>query len=461
MALTGTEHDLHRMRRFAMAADYMRTNGFTTPFFSFAIAGILWQWYPAWQVFAWAALASACQISLGVVAHHSLKASADPAMWTLWRKRLCACSILAGCAFGGAIIVFYMPDERLNNVLLIAVGVGSLATLAAMTAPDRGVMIVATAPFAVILCSVMAVNEPYPYNVILTAMAALYCAETYGTAYKLSGMVGRMIGLQIGNDRLIESLAQEKRDADHARIRAENASKAKSNFLANMSHELRTPLNAILGFSEIIRDRSFGEQAMPRYSAYASDIHNSGVHLLNLINDILDLSRIEAGKWELQDERIAVPELFGAVLKLHAVQAAAQGVTLTSGNALDADLVADRKALSQILVNLVSNAVKFTPPGGRVTLRACREADAVCIDVTDTGAGISAEDMPRVLERFGQAQHDVAMAGQKGVGLGLPIVKGLVEAHGGSLSIESEPGKGTRVVVRLPASRMVPAAQAA
>jgi two-component system, cell cycle sensor histidine kinase PleC len=459
--LNETEHDLHRMRRFTMAADYMRTNGFTTPFFSFAIAGILWQWFPAWQVFSWAALTSVCQIAMGLVAHWSFGDRDHPAHMVLWRRWLIAAAILAGCVFGAAILVFYVPGERLNNILLIAMGVASVATLAAMTSPDRGLMVAATGPFVIVLPLVMLWNEAYPYNLILGAMAVLYCAETFVTANKLSGMVGRLVGLQIGNDKLIDSLAQEKRDADQARIRAENASKAKSNFLANMSHELRTPLNAILGFSEIIRDRAFGEQAMPRYAAYASDIHTSGAHLLNLINDILDLSRIEAGKWELQEERIAIPDLFGAVLKLHAVQAATQGVTLVTENTLDGDLFADRKALSQILVNLVSNAVKFTPPGGRVTMHAWREADAVCIDVADTGAGILPEDMPRVLERFGQAQHDVAIAGQKGVGLGLPIVKGLVEAHGGTLAIESKPGKGTRVLVRLPASRGVPAAKAA
>jgi two-component system cell cycle sensor histidine kinase PleC len=449
------------MRRFAMAADYMRTNGFTTPLFSFGVATILWQWFPAWHVFTWATLTSISQIVLGVVAHYALKASDDPKRWRLWRLRLIAASLLAGCAFGGAIIGFYLPGERLNNMLMLAVGVGSLATLAPMTAPDRLVMAVATGPFILILCSVMLLFEAYPYDLILSVMAALYCVETLVTANKQSKLVGRMIDLQIGNDRLITSLAAEKGLSDQARIRAENASRAKSNFLANMSHELRTPLNAILGFSEIIRDRVFGEQSGPRYAAYAADIHNSGAHLLKLINDILDLSRIEAGKWELQEAAFDLPGLTGTVLKLHEGQAAALNVSLVNEQTFFGSLHADRKAVTQILVNLVSNAVKFTPAGGVVTIGAALEQGGVVLRVTDTGSGIAPQDLPRILERFGQGQHDVAATAQRGVGLGLPIVKGLVEAHGGTLTIDSEPGKGTRVAVRFPASRTILPAQAA
>lgn len=195
--MTDIDTDLYGIRRFTMAADYMRTNGFSTPLFSIAIAGILWQWFPAWLVFGWAAAASLAQLAMGLVAHMALKERDNPARLRIWRRRLIVVSILAGAIFGGAILGFYLPGERLNNVLLIAVGVASLATLAAMTSPDRGLMAAATGPFVFVLCAVMLINEAYPYNLILTGMALLYCAETFVTSNKLSGVVGRLIDLQI------------------------------------------------------------------------------------------------------------------------------------------------------------------------------------------------------------------------------------------------------------------------
>lgn len=456
-----TEIKVLGMRRFAMAADYTRTNGVTTPLFSFAIAGVLWQWFPAWQVFTWAALASSFQLSMGLIAHLALKDQNDPNRADRWTRRLMSMAFVSGCVFSSVILLFYVPGERLNNMFLVAVAVACLATLAAMTAPHRGMMVASSAPFVAVICSVMLIHEAYPYNFILTGMAVLYCAETFVTSNKLSGMVGRMIGLQIGNDRLIASLAVEKDEADQARIRAERASRAKSNFLANMSHELRTPLNAILGFSEIIRDRVFGDQALPRYAAYANDIHGSGTHLLKLINDILDLSRIEAGKWELYEEPVALPGLLAEIERLHAAEARTRGVVLDWRCGPCPELLADRKALTQIMVNLASNAIKFTPKDGTVSLEAFQEGPEIVLRVTDTGSGIAEQDLPRIMERFGQARHDVAAVAQIGVGLGLPIVKGLAEAHGGSLVVESELGRGTKVTVRFPASRTLLGAQAA
>jgi two-component system, cell cycle sensor histidine kinase PleC len=459
--VTQTDIALHETRRFAMAANYLRTNGFTTPLFSFAIAGILWQWFPAWLVFGWAAITSTAQFTLGFVAHFALRGCERPGRLNAWRARLLAAITVSGAAFACAVMLFYVPGERLNNILLIATAVGSLATLAAMTAPDRGLMIATTGPFAFVLCFVMAVHEPYPYNLLLSAVALLYCAETYVTAGKLSNMVGQMLDLQIGNGKLISSLALEKAEAEHARVRAESASRAKSNFLANMSHELRTPLNAILGFSEVIRDRTFGEAAAPRYSAYASDIHDSGRHLLALINDILDLSRIEAGKWELAEAVIEMPILTDSVVKLTAPLAEHRGIDILSQCDETHGLFADRKAVAQILINLVSNAVKFTAAGGQVCVTAKLQGGAWVLEVRDTGCGISPEDMPRVLERFGQARHDVASVAGKGVGLGLPITKGLVEMHGGSLTIESEMDVGTVVRVEFPQHRTIRQAAAA
>jgi two-component system, cell cycle sensor histidine kinase PleC len=456
------DQTLHALKRFELAADYIRTNGFTTPVFSHFIALILWNWFPAWQVFGWAVIASVMQLAMGLTAHAALRDTDIAQRLWVWRIRLSLISVLAAVLFSSAVVAFYIPGERLNNLLLIGMSVASIATMAAMTSPDPQLKWFGTFPHATALVLVVLVHEAYPISLLFALLAVMYCAESFFTSSKLSSMVGRMIDLQLRNDALIESLAQEKQESDAARIKAENASRAKSTFLANMSHELRTPLNAILGFSEIIRDRVLGDKAIAKYSDYAGDVHKSGAHLLNLINDILDLSRIEAGKFELMETKVDIAALFANVMVLNATQAANRGVTLNEQRSPGAQILADEKAAAQILINLVANAIKFTPAGGSVTLlQSFNSGGGVVLQVRDTGVGIKPADMPRILERFGQAQHDIASNGDKGVGLGLPIAKGLASAHGATLSVQSEPGRGTTVSVEFPPHRTLQAAAAA
>ncbi len=243
---------------------------------------------------------------------------------------------------------------------------------------------------------------------------------------------------------------------------AEAASQAKSQFLANMSHELRTPLNAIIGFAEIIADEILGPAAQDRYRAYARDIRASGMHLLDVISQVLDMSKIDAGRFDLREERIELAEVTMSATRL--VERLARDGKLLLSIKLPPDLpvlVADRRALRQILINLLSNAIKFTATGGRVELSAAIEPDGdLAIAVSDTGIGIAEQDLPTALAPFGQI--DSAMTRERpGTGLGLPIVKALVELHGGSLTIESKLGVGTTVRVRLPARRLVQAEKAA
>lgn len=244
-----------------------------------------------------------------------------------------------------------------------------------------------------------------------------------------------------------------------AKEHAEAANRAKSEFLANMSHELRTPLNAIIGFSEVILKDSFGPIGNDRYSEYVNDIHESGHHLLALINDILDLAKIEAGKLELHEEQVDIGETVAACLSLIGARAEENGLQLTDD--IDADhagLVADARKLKQILINLLSNAIKFTPAGGSVRVRTRVEKNGdLAIAVIDTGIGMAPEDVPKALSPFVQIDGKLDRKYQ-GTGLGLPLAKSLVELHGGTLEMKSAVDRGTTAIARFPANRVNKAA---
>ena len=259
--------------------------------------------------------------------------------------------------------------------------------------------------------------------------------------------------------RVEERTAELKESAAHldqARKQAELANRAKSEFLANMSHELRTPLNAIIGFSDMIRGQTFGPIGSPKYVEYVKDISDSGMHLLALINDILDLSRIEVSKDEPREQVIDVVKAIGSCLNLVRERAETAGVSLRSEVAnAPPPLYADERKLKQILINLLSNATKFTLAGGKVTIRAwSRPDDGYVFQVSDTGVGIALEDIPKALAPFQQIDSDLNRK-YEGTGLGLPLTKSLVELHGGSLNLQSEVGVGTTATVRFPAERIV------
>jgi signal transduction histidine kinase len=242
---------------------------------------------------------------------------------------------------------------------------------------------------------------------------------------------------------------------------AATASQAKSQFLATMSHELRTPLNAIIGFSEMLAGETFGPLGDPHYPDYARSIHASGRHLLQLINDILDFTRLDAGRFELYDEEIDLHELVAATLRMIELEASRAGIALEI--ALDGGLPllrADARRVRQVLLNLLSNAVKFTPRGGAIRLMAIRRGGELAIAIADTGIGIAAQDIPRALERFGQVDSSLSRK-YDGTGLGLPLARRLMEQHGGRLDLESAVGIGTTVTASFPGERLVEARQAA
>lgn len=237
---------------------------------------------------------------------------------------------------------------------------------------------------------------------------------------------------------------------------AEVANRAKSEFLASMSHELRTPLSSILGFSEIIKSEAFGPIGNTQYSEYAGDINESGQHLLDLINDILDLSKVESGVEDLNKEDIEVPEVIRAVEVLVKERASKGCIDLAFECPDGLPMIcADTRKLKQVLVNLLSNAIKFTPAGGAVTVKTWFSAESSHVfRITDTGIGIAPDDIPKALSQFGQVDSELNRQ-HDGTGLGLPLTKALVELHGGTLDLQSEVGVGTTVTVCFPASQVV------
>ena len=294
----------------------------------------------------------------------------------------------------------------------------------------------------------------------------------------LSGLEHDRVGAEAvergAQDYLVKGGAQEdalarsiryaiQRKRDHVQLReamhkAEVANRTKSEFLANMSHELRTPLNAIIGFAELIGEEKFGAIGHDNYREYIQDIHMSAGHLLSLINDILDLSKIEAGHLELAEDCVRLPALVRDCLRITKQRLEASGLKFHQDLPPDLPAVmADERALKQVLVNLLSNAIKFNAPGGSITVSAVLEGTGeLRIRVADSGIGMAPDDVPRALEPF--RQIDGSMTRQfDGTGLGLPLSKRLVEAHGGSFEVASRLGEGTTITITLPAERIIAA----
>jgi len=295
-------------------------------------------------------------------------------------------------------------------------------------------------------------------NYILAVMAVTAQGYFALLAYRLYSTTLATLEARAEKDALIGELEHEKMISDEARRRAEAANIAKSRFLAQMSHELRTPLNAILGFSEVMKTEVFGAHTMPAYKEYSADIHNSGVHLLGLINEILDLSRIEAGRYELNEESVSLTAIVEDCHHLLKLRATNRGIIMHELYEPDLPrLWADERALRQICLNLLSNAIKFTPQGGEIWLKVGWTASGgQYMSVKDTGSGIAEEEIPIVLASFGQGSNSIKSA-EQGAGLGLPIAKSLVDLHGGSFVLKSKLRIGTEVVVTLPPERVVAA----
>jgi two-component system cell cycle sensor histidine kinase PleC len=373
-----------------------------------------------------------------------------------WRLRFIILDLFYGLAWMFILIHSVGVDENSGTFMLfVMLLVVAVSSMLASSLPIA--VFAATFPVTAAI-ALDFVLQGSLRNYILAIMAVTAQAYFAVLAYRLYSTTLATLQARAEKDALIGELEQAKSVSDEARRRAEAANISKSRFLAQMSHELRTPLNAILGFSEVMKSEVFGEHAVPAYKEYSGDIHNSGVHLLGLINEILDLSRIEAGRYELNEESISLAGIVEDCHHLLKLRAANRGITIHEMFESDLPrLWADERAVRQICLNLLSNAIKFTPQGGEVWLKVGWTASGgQYMSVKDTGPGIPEEEIPIVLASFGQGSNSIKSA-EQGAGLGLPIAKSLVDLHGGSFVLKSKLRIGTEVVVTFPPERVVAA----
>jgi two-component system cell cycle sensor histidine kinase PleC len=372
-----------------------------------------------------------------------------------WRLRFTLLDLFFGLAWMFNLIQPVGGESSATFNLFVMLLVVAVASMLASSLPVA--VLAATAPVTVaVALNFVLLGTVHGY--ILAGMAVTAQCYFALLSYRIYTSNLATLEARAEKDALIGELEQAKAKSDEARRRAEAANIAKSRFLAQMSHELRTPLNAILGFSEVMKNEIFGTHAVAVYKDYSNDIHNSGVHLLGLINEILDLSRIEAGRYELNEEVVGLAQTVEECHHLLKLRAKNRGIAIHEVFEPDMPkLWADERAVRQVCLNLLSNAIKFTPQGGEIWLKVgWTAAGGQYLSVRDTGPGIPEEEIPIVLDSFGQGSNAIKSA-EQGAGLGLPIVKSIIDLHGGTFALKSKLREGTEVIVTFPPERVMTA----
>ena len=412
-------------------------------------------WTPAHHVSIWLGVLFVSSMILILLCHRLINLPRKQFKVHVWRTRIMTAEFLHGLSWG-AVALFGLSsgDHRAHMFVFVTL---SIVTSLRMMLANAALSIVYVGTLPVILALFARfwyLNTPFYW-----AMASMAVGTYIFFIYLMSHLHANTLTtlmLRTEKDSLIAELEQSHSVSEEGRRRAEAANLAKSRFLATMSHELRTPLNAIIGFSEMMKDEMLGAHNVSAYKGYSGDIHTSGQHLLNLINEILDITRIEAGKYDLNEEAIELSVILEDCCHLVKMRADAKSLTIVQNYQSGLErLWADERAIRQIALNLLSNAVKFTPSGGTITVTAGRTSSkGQYISVKDNGPGIPEEELPRVLSSFGQGSlaHENA---EGGTGLGIPIVKGLIKLHGGLFDLKTKMREGTEVVAMFPKSRVL------
>jgi two-component system cell cycle sensor histidine kinase PleC len=427
----------------------------TTPLLAVIVAVGAMFWAPPAQLLLWLATVFFAKGLLVSLCRQFLKTPREEVRPQAWRTRMTAAEFLYGLSWAAVAFVSAGAAGETAHTFVFAALLIVISMRMLFASPVMPIVFAGTLPMAAAIVVRFALLD----NPFYWAMAAMAVGVYVYFIWLMNGTnatIIAMIGFRAEKDALIAELEQAKSISDEARARAEEASQAKSRFLATMSHELRTPLNAILGFSEIMRSEILGTHENPVYREYANDIHQSGQHLLNLINEILDISRIESGRYELHETAVALATVVEDCQRLLRLRAETKGLRIIEQFEPNLPrLWADERAMRQICLNLLSNAIKFTPPWGTITLAIGEtESGGQFLSVKDTGPGIPENEIPRVLKSFGQGSlaHQTA---EGGTGLGLPITKGLAELHDGTFELNSRLRQGTEVKVSFPRTRVM------
>ena len=419
----------------------------------FSLASMFWA--PVAEAIAWLLMIIFSKVVLLEYCRRFVNTPRADINLDYWHRRLLITELGHGLVWAGFALVGIGTTDASSHVFIFASLIVILAIRMTFASTVLPILYMGTVPMLVAVVTRLLMLE-HPFYWAMASMAVGVHVYFIFLAKGLNATALAMLEFRAEKDALIAELEQEKATSDEARRRAEGANVAKSRFLATMSHELRTPLNAILGFSEVMKSEILGPLENKSYKEYSGNIHDSGRHLLHLINEILDLSRIEAGRYELHEEPVRLTDIAEDCHRLLKLRAEHKGLLIE----LDfedqlAQIWVDERAMRQICLNLLSNALKFTPRGGRIIVRvAAGPGGGQIMAVKDTGPGIPKEEIPKVMQAFGQGSRAYQTA-EGGTGLGLPIVKNLVELHGGEFELRSELRKGTEAIVSLPASRVL------
>ena len=419
----------------------------------FSLASMFWA--PVAEAIAWLLMIIFSKVVLLEYCRRFVNTPRAEINLDYWHRRLLITELGHGLVWAGFALVGIGTTDASSHVFIFASLIVILAIRMTFASTVLPILYMGTVPMLVAVVTRLLMLE-HPFYWAMASMAVGVHVYFIFLAKGLNATALAMLEFRAEKDALIAELEQEKATSDEARRRAEGANVAKSRFLATMSHELRTPLNAILGFSEVMKSEILGPLENKSYKEYSGNIHDSGRHLLHLINEILDLSRIEAGRYELHEEPVRLTDIAEDCHRLLKLRAEHKGLLIE----LDfedqlAQIWVDERAMRQICLNLLSNALKFTPRGGRIIVRvAAGPGGRQIMAVKDTGPGIPKEEIPKVMQAFGQGSLAYQTA-EGGTGLGLPIVKNLVELHGGEFELRSELRKGTEAIVSLPASRVL------
>ncbi len=428
----------------------------------FSLASMFWA--PINEAILWLLLVIGAKVTLLEACRRFLATPRAEIDVKAWKRRFVICELLNGVTWAGFALVGITAKAApslgfifTSHVFIFATLIVLLAIRMTFASVVMPVLYAGTVPMTLaVLVRLGIMQDPFYYALASMALGVHIYFVFLAKGLRQTALA--MLEYRSEKDLLIAELEEAKSISDEARHRAEAANLAKSRFLANMSHELRTPLNAIMGFSEVMQNEILGPLENETYREYSGNIHDSGRHLLNLINEILDLSRIEAGRYELHEEQLRLTDVVEDCQRLLKLRADAKGLVIVEDFEADLpQLWADQRAVRQICLNLMSNALKFTPRGGRITLTAATLPDGgQLLAVRDTGPGIPKDELPKVLQAFGQGSlaHQIA---EGGTGLGLPIVQNLIELHGGVFELRSELRKGTDAVVIFPKKRVLAA----